>query len=181
MLERAIREYAGEKGFRQETLDRWVRLKEDEAQALLELAREFKLGENHFRDFMDWLEEIALRDGKSLREVLQAEPIASIRTDPRLGRNDKLKRVKEEVRRRRFPRLARIQDEIQKRIRELKLNPKLQISVSASLEGSDVTIQFKAVTLDELRRRIRELEEIVEKEATKEIFTLLRGEGDAGI
>src|SRR5574341_1354013 len=114
--------YAKEKGFRQQTLERWLGLSEPDREALLELARGLKLGESHFRDFLDWLEEIALRDGKNFREILQGEPVARIMSAPRLGRSDKLKRAKEEVRRLRFPRLAHIQDEIQKRIRELKLN-----------------------------------------------------------
>ncbi len=154
---------------------------EDDREALLDLALGLKLGENHLRDFLDWLEEAALRDGTSLCEILRGEPLSSILSDPRLTRSDKLKRTKEEVRRLRFPRLAHIEGEIQKRLRELKLKPQLRISVPPALEGEGLTIQMKAASYDELKRLVEELRETLERASLKEIFALLRGEGDVGV
>ena len=123
MIDQEIIAYGKANGFRQQTLERWLKLSEADQKALLDLAQELKIGENHLRDFQDWLEEISLRDGVSLVEILKRESLLRISSDPRLGRNDKLKRIKEEVRRLRFPRLAHIEGEIRKRIRERKLGP----------------------------------------------------------
>ena len=79
---------------------------------LLSLALDLKISENHLRDLMDWLEEAALRDGAAIGALLARQSIDDIKTDPRLGRADKLKRIKEQVRRLRFPRLAQTEDEI---------------------------------------------------------------------
>lgn len=134
------------------------------------------MGENHFRDFLDWLEEISLRDGVSLCEILKGDSLLRISSDPRLSRNDKLKHMKEELRRLRFPRLSQIEGEIQKRIREIKLRAQIQISLPPGLEGGVLTVQVRATSYEELKRSVVELGQALERETMKDIFDLLRGE-----
>ena len=135
MLEEKIFVYGSSKGFHPQTLERWLRLAEIDREALFDLAQGLKLGENHLRDFLEWLEEIALLDGVDLCQILQREPFLRISSDPRLGRNDKLKRIKEEVRRLRFPRLTSMEEAIRKRIQEIRLSPQIRITVPPGLEG----------------------------------------------
>ena len=169
MLERTILGYARARGFNQRTLERWLKLTEADQEALLGLVQGLKMGENHLRDFLDWLGEIALRDGVSLSDVLK------ISSDPRLGRSDKLKQIKEEVRRLRFPRLSRIEGEIQKRIREMRLKPQVQISVPPGLEGGSLTLQVRAGSYEELRELFGEIGRAFDSKAMREIFDLLAG------
>jgi hypothetical protein len=171
-----ILNYGKSKGFHPRTLERWLKLTEPARKALLELVQELKMGENHFRDIVDWVEEISLRDGVELKEVLGRDSVSKILSDPRLGRSDKLKRLKEELRRIRFPRLARLEREIQERIRALKLAPQIHISVPSGLEGGVLMVQMKSGSRPELKRLIEELGQVVEKEPLKEIFDLLGGE-----
>ncbi|MFQ5904415.1 MAG: hypothetical protein ACE5JO_12070 [Candidatus Binatia bacterium] len=168
--------YGKEKGFHKQTLEHWLRLNEADREALLGLAQGLKMGENHLRDFLEWLEEIALRDGVRLCEVLNGESLLRILSDPRLSRNDKLKRIKGEVRRLRFPRLSQIEGEVQKRIREMKLKPQIQITLPPGLEGGALTVQVRATSYEELRRLVGELGQAVEGEKMKDIFALLKGE-----
>ncbi len=170
-------QYGKDKGFRQPTLERWLRLKEPDQQALLGLAQELKIGENHFRDFLDWLEEISLRDRATIRAILRLESITQIFSDPRLGRSDKVKRIKEEVRRLRFPRLSRIEEEVQNRIREMKLRSEIRITVPPGLEGGTLTVQLKASRYEDLKAWVKELSEALKKKEMKEIFIFL-GEGE---
>ncbi len=137
------------------------------------------MGENHFRDFLDWLEEIALRDGVSLCEILKMESFVRILSDPRLGRSDRLKRVKEELRRLRFPRLSQIEEEIQRKIRALKLGPQIQMTVPSGLEGGVLTVHVKAASYEELKRSVKELAVALEKKEMEEIFLFLRGEAES--
>jgi len=151
-------------------------LSESDGAALVRLAETLKVGENHFKDILEWLEEVALRDGASVSQILSRDELTRIATDPRLGRNDKLKRIKDELRRLRFPRIARIEEEINRRVRDMKLKPQFQLTVPAGLEGAAVTIEMKAGSYDELKRLSAELARAVEEEGMKEIFALLRGE-----
>lgn len=153
---------------------------EPDREALFGLAQGLRLGQNHLRDLLDWLEEIALRDGLSPCDVLRREPLAQISSDPRLSRSDKLKRIKDEVRRLRFPRLSRTEGAIHNAIREMKLNPAIQITVPPGLEGSSVTVQLKSSSYQELKRLVGELERALESESAHALFMLLRGEAVTG-
>ena len=122
MIDQQIQTYCQSKGFHSQTQERWLALSEADRESLALLAQELKPGENHFKEILDWVEEVALRDGAGLAALIR-ERLSRIASDPRLGRNDKLKRVKEELWRLRFPRLAHIETEIHGRIREMKLGP----------------------------------------------------------
>lgn len=175
MTDQPVLAYGRAKGFHKQTLERWLGLSEVDREALLELARGLKLGENHLRDFLDWLQEIALRDGVSFSDVLNGAALSRISSDPRLSRNDKLKRIKEELRRLRFPRLARLEEEIRRRVQEMKLGPRIRISFPPGLEGGELTVQMKAASHEELGRLVGELSQALGKKAVKEIFSLLGG------
>src|SRR5262245_33283188 len=58
---------------------RWRALAADDAAALLEIAEELRLGENHLRDFCEWSEEVALRDATSVGAVLRSEGLRAAR------------------------------------------------------------------------------------------------------
>jgi|GEM_PF-448036 len=176
MSEMEIRQYAKEKGFRPQTLDRWLGWDQLARDTLFRLAVGLKVGENHLRDLMDWVEEIALRDQSTIAEILTGKPIVDIESDPRLGRADKLKRVKEELRRLRFPRLAQIEDSIRVLIQELKLHPEVRLTVPQGLEGGKLRVEFSASNPEELKKLTVKLAETADTKFIQEIFALLAGE-----
>jgi hypothetical protein len=175
MSETEIRDYTIARGFHPRTLERWLSWERADRDALAELAQKLKIGENHLRDLMDWLEEIALRDRLSIHDVLCSQAIARVETDPRLGRADKLKRIKEQVRRLRFPRLAETEDAIRNKVQALKLGPEIRLSVSAGLEEGGLQVEFKATSHDEFKRIVAQLIDAAEKDSIREIFELLAG------
>ena len=142
---------------------------------MAKLALDLKISENHLRDLMDWSEEIALRDGIAIAAIFAGKGVDDIATDPRLGRADKVKRIKESLRRIRFPRLARAEDEIQGKIRTLKLQPEIRLTVPPGLEGGRLQVEFGATDQQEFRRLIDKLAAAAESSITGEIFTLLSG------
>lgn len=175
MSETVIREHAQAKGFHPQTLERWLSWETSARDALLSLALDLKISENHLRDLMDWLEEAALRDGAAIGALLARQSIDDIKTDPRLGRADKLKRIKEQVRRLRFPRLAQIEDEIRQNIQALKLQPAIRLSVVPGLEGGRLQVEFSAATSEELAKLSAQLHQAAAKAEAGEIFRLLAG------
>ena len=176
MSDQQILAYGKAKGFREKSLERWLSLAEADREALLELVEALQIGENHFRDFLDWVEEIALRDGVRPADIVRGESLGRISSDPRLGRNDKLKRMKDELRRLRFPRLSRLEAEIRKRIRALGLKPRIQIAVPPALEGGALTVHLRAARHEEMKALAEEFARALETETMKEIFALLGGE-----
>lgn len=175
MSETEIRDYARGKKFQPQTLERWLGWEEADRNALAEIAFALKMSENHLRDAMDWLEEIALRDQSTIHKILAGKAITEIHTDPRLGRADKVKRIKDQLRRLRFPRLAETEDAIQKKVQSLKLQPEIRVSVPPGLEGGRIQVEISAASREELRRASKKLSDATENELTAEIFTLLSG------
>ena len=176
MAETEIRAYAASKGFHPQTLERWLSWDAADRGALERLALGLKIGENHLRDLMDWLEEIALRERVSAQAILASKIIGDLETDPRLGRADRLKRIKEQIRRLRFPRLAETEDAVRAKIHELKLHPEIRLTVPPGLEGGNLRVEFAAASADELKQLAARLQEATEKASIREIFALLAGE-----
>lgn len=178
MGESAIRDYASSRGFHRQTVERWLGWAEADRDCLTDLAVELKISENHLRDLMDWLEEIALRDGSRIQEILAGAPIAALRTDPRLGRADKLKRIKEQLRRWRFPRLAAIEDGLAERIKALRLPAGIRVGVPPGLEGGRLKFEVEAGTANEMRDLTGRLRDAAATETMAEIFALLAGRSE---
>jgi hypothetical protein len=176
MLENRVCDYAKSKGFHPQTLSRWLGWCPQDRDALLGLAERLKIGENHLRDLMDWLEEIALRDQCDIHEVLAQKAITDIGSDPRLGRADQLKRIKEQIRRLRFPRLTLMEDSIRARIQELKLPAAIRLSVPPGLEGGQLRVEFNASTTEELRELAARLVEAADRDSVREVFRVLGGQ-----
>jgi hypothetical protein len=170
-----IQTYANQRGFQRNTLDRWLNWAATDREALATLALSLKISENHLREMMDWLEEIALRDDKTIQAILAEKPIYDANTDPRLGRADRLKRIKEQLRRRRFPRLAETEDQIHKHINALKLQPEIRLSVTPGLEGGQLNVEFEAGTTAEFKAAVRKLGEATSLRSFSAIFELLSG------
>jgi hypothetical protein len=175
MPENEIRAYAQEKGFHQRTLARWLGWEQGDRDALGDLALRLRMSENHLRDMMDWLEEIALRDHTTIHRILSTKAVHDKTTDPRLGRADKVKQIKEQLRRLRFPRLVETEDEIRNKIQELNLHPEIRLSVPPGLEGGRLCIEFCAASAPELRALTTRLCEAAGTSLAPEIFDLLAG------
>ena len=176
MGESEIQSYANQRGFHRQTLERWLSWAPADREALARLALSLKISENHLREMMDWLEEIALREGKSIENILAERPIYDASTAPRLGRADRLKRVKEQLRRRRYPRLAQTEDQIRIHINALKLHPEIHLSVVPGLEGGQLKVEFESGSVAELSSALTKLNAILSLRPTAAIFELLSGD-----
>ena len=176
MGETPIGQYAKDKGFHPQTLRRWLGWNQLDRDALFRLATGLKVGENHLRDLMDWLEEIALRDQLTIDAILASKPIADIESNPRLGRAEKLKRIKEELRRLRLPRLAQLEDSIRERIQELRLHPEIRLTVPPGLEGGKLRVELSASSPEGLTKLTAKLLEAAGTDTVRQIFSLLAGE-----
>ncbi len=179
-LSEEITSYARERGIHAQSVERWLALGEADQHALLGLARNLRLGGNHFNDFLDWCVEIALRDGCSIASVVDGKELAPTLADSRMGRNERLKHAKEALRRLRYPRLTRIEDEVRARLRRLKLDPRIRVTVTPGLEGG-LKVELQAGGVETLARLARELESLADDETAREVFALMEGKEDAGV
>jgi len=164
--------YAREKHLSTPTLQRWQSWSEEDQAALLPIARELQLNENQLRDFLDWLEEIVARDGVTIRGVL-GRPELQHPLETKLSRNDKLKAVKDALRKLRYPRLSQLEDDLRAAIKALDLGNRVRVSFPAALEGNEITIEIKARTSEEVRDTVLQLQQKLEDGSLQRVFDLL--------
>lgn len=164
--------YAQQKHLNPQTLARWQAWAEPDQAALWELVQALQLGENHLRDFLDWCEEIALRDCGSVMALLARPELRRLLT-AQLGRNDKLKAVKDALRKLRYPRLSQLEEELRIAVKALDLGGRVQVSFPPSLEGEDITVEIKARNAKELAEHVARIRQRLEDGAIQRLFALL--------
>lgn len=170
-LHEHITAYARAKRLSPRTLARWQAWDEEDRVALWGVVQELRLGENHLRDFLDWFGEITARDGSTVPELLAraeiSQPLLST-----LSRNDKLKAVKEAVRKIRYPRFSRLEEEVRAGIKALDLGNRIQLSFPPTLEGEEMTIEIKAHNPQELLDHLNRLQQRVADGSLMRLFAL---------
>jgi hypothetical protein len=164
-----IAAYAQLKRLSPQTLSRWQVWTETDQAALWEIVYELQLGENHLRDFLDWCEESSLRDGQTIAALLARSEIRQPLT-AKLGRNDKLKVVKEALKKIRYPRLSRLQEDLGAAIKALDLGARVRVSLPPSLEGDEITVEIKARNAKELRDSLQRLQQRLDDGTIQRLF-----------
>lgn len=166
-----IAAYAQAKRLSPQTLARWQAWSAEDQIALLTVAQELQLGENQLRDFLDWLEEIMTRDGGVVRDLLTRGEFQSL-LQGKLSRNDKLKAVKDALRKIRYPRLSRLEEAVRAARKALDLGSRIQVSFPPSLEGEEITVELKVRNLQELTDHLYRLQQRVEDGSLQRLFAL---------
>jgi hypothetical protein len=164
--------YAQEKHLSVQTVQRWQSWPEQDQAALLAVAKELQLGENHLRDFLDWLEEIIGRDGGTVKDLL-ARPDLQQLLEAKLSRNDKLNVVKERLRKIRYPRLSKLEDDLRVTIKALDLGNRVRISFPPALEGDEITFAIKARNVKELDESLVRLQQKLADGSLQRVFELM--------
>ena len=171
-LDDRIASYAGERRLSRSSVERWRALDERERGMLWQVAHELRLGENHLRDVLDWLEEIRVRDGRGAAEILGREEIRRVLTGG-LSRSDKIKEVKERFRRLRYPRLSHLEERLEEAVGKMELGAGVEVRFPAFFEGGEVRVELRAASVHELAERLHRLLRGVEDGQWGRLFTLL--------
>jgi hypothetical protein len=175
MPEADILAYARGKHFGPATVARWLGLGEAEREALLALAERLRLGENHFRDILDQLEDIAVRRASDVARVLGDASLRDV-LERDLGRSEALKALKLALRRLRYPELAETERRLAELARALELPAGVRVEFPENLEGEHLSVTLRARTAAELRAQARALAAASERREIDEMFERLGGE-----
>jgi len=169
----ALRAFTDERRYSTAAVERWLAMAPDDGAALLELARELRLGENQLRDLWDWAEEIATRDHLSVAHLLSVDPVRQARRARHVGRNDKLKLVKMALRRLRFPQLTSAETRLAALVRELNLPRNVRVRFPEFLEGDELRVEIVADSAASLAAAAERVGAAAGTDACKAIFVLL--------
>lgn len=168
----SLTSYAQQKRLSAQTLARWRAWDEADQHALLTLAQELQLGENHLRDFLDWLEEIMLRDGGSIAAVVDQFDIQRLLANKQ-SRNNKLKAVKDALRKLRYPYISRLEEALREGVKGLDFGRRVNVTFPPAFEGGEVTFEIKVRNVNDLTDSLSRLQRRIDDESLQRIFDLL--------
>ncbi|MBI4516252.1 MAG: hypothetical protein HY699_10615 [Deltaproteobacteria bacterium] len=168
----AVLAYTAARRFSAPTCARWLRLEAGDQAALLQVAERLRLGENQFRDFFDWAEEIAVRDRCAIKDVWGRAPVAGALAR-KLGRNEMVAAVKAALRQLRFPQLAAAESRLAQLVRQLQLPHGVRVHLPEQLEGDEVRIELRGRSAEALRAGVAAVQQGLRRAELDEIFRLL--------
>lgn len=121
----------------------------EERAVLAALVAALRPSAHHLADALDWLDDVAARDGTRPAAILAAPALRAAAASPGSA-PDRWKRWKEALRRLRYPRLAAREAEFAEAVRALDLGRTVRIAPPPAFEGGEVTITMRAASADEL-------------------------------
>ncbi len=161
--------YASRKRLSERTRSRLLTLSEKDGLALFLFIKDLGCGENHTKDLLDWVEEIATRDECRFEDVLTGKTVSAART-VRGTRSDRLKAVKLALRKIRYPRLSRLEEDAKATIRALDLPRAIKVSFPEHFEGNGVTLTLKADNTADLEELVAQLQKLVAEGSFDPVF-----------
>lgn len=131
--------------------------------------QQLKLGKNNQKEFFRLLHDISRMSGKSFSEILKQESIDDILTNENLTLPVKGNRVKEILKKMRFPRLTEVESRFNNLKKQMKLPPTIHLNPSPFFEGDKYFVEFNFRNKAEFDQALTYLSRLAEN---KELDTL---------
>jgi hypothetical protein len=157
--EAAIRRWAAAKHLPEPALARWLALDVAARGKLLALAQELHLRTAQLANTLELLDEIALREHRSVLSILKSDEVNTAAASGGSG-PARASRMLGALRALRFPRLTRIRSELEARIHALRIPPNLRVRLPRELSSDELTLELRAASRAELDAGLKALERI---------------------
>jgi len=152
---------------------RLARLPAEDQKALGRILRVLVFGANLLREILDLTDEIFLREGIPLRELLSRESFRTLLENPDLTSTQKRDRIRNILRSMRFPGLTEETERLGELLKRVG-SPGVPLRLPPFLEGDALQVSFSFKSIQELKGRLRELGEMAEREEVVEVLKRLR-------
>jgi ParB-like chromosome segregation protein Spo0J len=145
-------------------------LSPEDRKDLLSFFSPLKLGENRLRELLTLFEEISQRDQCTIREITHRQQIQAILSQKNLTASQRTERIKNVLMDLRYPRMRQMEDEFEKKRRDLGLPPGISLFHSPFFEGKELRVDFKFETLEEYQSILSSLSQIANKKEFQEMI-----------
>jgi hypothetical protein len=171
-----IKDYIAAKHVSGKLLSRLQALSGDDAGAVAALVEAINPSANALRGLLQLADEICLRDGVKMQQVLTVASIKAVLENDKLSRKEKQKEIRFELETVRYPVLSALRRELTQAQAELVRDTGIRLEAPVNLEGEMLFVSLSARSADEFGRLAEKLQSLALHPATKRIFELLRGE-----
>ena len=150
-MEDEIKTYVLKEEVSRSNIRRLSTLTPDDRMAILSLISPLKLGENRLRETLTFLEEISRRNQCTARDIVGRPDIQAFLSQKELTPSQKTERVKKVLMGLRYPKRHQMEEEFEKRRRNLNLPSNLLIHHQPFFEGRGLRVEFEFETMEEYR------------------------------
>ncbi|MFH1075731.1 MAG: ParB N-terminal domain-containing protein [Pseudomonadota bacterium] len=140
--------------------------------AFFNAMQQLSLSQNKECEFIRLVNEIARREGITISQTLSDKPLKEIiLANEKLNRAEKTRAAREYLKRRRFPVMARMENQFGENVKKLSLGERVRIDHPLGFEGGDYSISFSFKDIDELRHILKKIQTTAENRKAQEIFS----------
>lgn len=133
------------------------------------LVPQLKLGENTLKEFLTFLQEICLRDGLRMRELVHGQ-IEAIAHHANLSKAQNTLRIRRRLREMRFPRLTELEKVFREKRKGLGLGPGISLQPPPYFEGDTFRLEFGFKDVEQLKAILSKLTEASERREMGEMI-----------
>jgi len=169
-MEDEVKRYVWKEEVSRSNIRRFATLSSDDRRALLSLIFPLKLGENRLREMLILLNEISRRERVSIKEIINLTEIQAILSQRELTPIQRTERAKKVLMSLRYPKMRRMEEEFEKKRKELNLPSGVSLHHPPYFEGKGLKIEFQFQTFEEFRSIVTSLSLLSDREEFKEIF-----------
>lgn len=145
-------------------------MNQDLAIRLADLFFQLKLSLNKQREILGLLEEIALRENKTVMDILLEAHVRSILENPDADRNQRTEAFRRFLKRRRHPAITRAETAFTETLRQLPLPSGVRLNHPRHFESPEYVLSISFKSLSELSHRYRKTGEILSHPAFENLL-----------
>jgi ParB family chromosome partitioning protein len=120
-----------------------------------------KLSVSKQAEILEYVSEIAIRESLTMEKVINASEMRSILSSEELNQPQKGEAIRNYLRERRYPQLAEKEREFTYNLKQLKLHPHIYLKPPPFFEGNHYHLSLHFKDLEELKKRLQELESLL--------------------
>jgi ParB family transcriptional regulator, chromosome partitioning protein len=140
-----------------------------DAQGLIGLFNALSLSLNKQREILTMVKEIAIREDKSITQVLETPRLKNILKNTDLDKNQKARNIRRYLKQRRFPAITTAEQSFRQHLKKLNLGKAIELIPPVNFEGSTYTLKLTFNHLNELKNLKNTLEIFTENPHLKKI------------
>jgi hypothetical protein len=131
-------------------------------------------GVNKWRDLLEWVEEISIRDEITPLDLFELPELQSALNQNDLAPNVRYDRIRQILHSRRYPVLSDLRVRLARSLDALKLDNKTKVHVQDSFESDEIRIEMKFRTREEFVSQVEKLVRASDSEALDELIRIFK-------
>jgi ParB family transcriptional regulator, chromosome partitioning protein len=122
------------------------------------------------REFLDWVQAIAQREGVEMLEVVNDPQLMGWRQDTEMDRGHKSQLIRLHIKKRRYPAITAFETHYSQTVKSLQISQGAQLIPPPHFEGQTYSLKLDFKNQDELEKRSREVQRLVNSPILKKLL-----------